>query len=88
MEKIATLIEAFKNRGANQALYHMKPAYEGHEYVIVSDIDNFAGIETYVFPADEKGRITDWGELPCSFKGGRDHAKALDYAGYKIVHPA
>jgi hypothetical protein len=40
--------------------------------------------ETYIFPSDENGKVLDWGELPGSYKGGLDHEKALDNAGFSI----
>ncbi len=48
-------------------------------YVIVSAVVAlFSGPETYIFPADEKGEVVSWGELPGSFKGGLDHNFALE----------
>jgi len=56
------------------------------EYVIVSAADvMFSGPETYIFPATSDGKIVDWGELPGSFKGGLDHAQALEGAGYEVL---
>lgn len=84
--------------GARWKAYRLSPPLEGNEHVrvsavdlsetpFVSDIAVFlpgAGIETYIFPADERGEVTDWGELPGSYRGGLDHAKALAGAGYSI----
>ena len=40
-------------------------------YVVVSGVDDFYVCETYIFPADERGNVLDWGELPGSFQGVR-----------------
>ena len=43
------------------------------------------GPETYIFGADVHGTIVSWMDLPGSFKGSMDHAKALRNAGYEIM---
>ena len=56
------------------------------DHVIVSAVvAMFSGPETYIFPANDKGEITDWGELDGSFKGDLDHAQALRNAGYEVT---
>ncbi len=56
------------------------------EYVVASaTVVMFSGPETYLFPADADGNITDWGELHGSYKGGLDHAAALHGAGYEVA---
>lgn len=54
------------------------------EYVVVSAASVMGAPETYIFPADENGKVIAWGELPGSFKGGLDHAKALRGAGWNV----
>src|SRR3982751_1820931 len=58
------------------------------QYVIVSAADvMFTGPETYIFAAEKQGDIfdvADWGELPGSFRGALDHAKALEGLGYVV----
>ena len=62
---------------------------ETSEYVVVSAVvAMFSGPETYIFPADADGRVTDWGELRGSFRGALDHEAALLRAGYEIVRGA
>lgn len=93
----ATRIKALSMRGdADQALYRLDPPYalvdwDGNptgdttEHVMVSATNvMFSGPETYIFPADEHGEVTDWGELPGSYKGGYDHAEALNGLGYEV----
>ena len=63
-------------------LYAMIPAYCGHDFVVVSGIHNAFTTETYIFPSNSEGMVTDWGELQGSFKGDVDHALALRNAGY------
>lgn len=55
------------------------------EYVLVSRADvMFSGPETYMFPADETGKVTDWGELPGSMRGNVSHEQVLLNAGYEM----
>ena len=44
----------------------------------------YSGPETYIFASDEKGNVTNWGELPGSYRGGMDHETALTGAGYEM----
>lgn len=53
-------------------------------YVIVSGVVAYSGPETYIFPSNEEGKITDWGELHGSFRGEIDHVQALENAGYTV----
>ena len=88
--------------GADQRLYKVDPPLVGenydyesekdvevsYEYVIVSAVyAMFGGPETYIFGANAEGDILDWGELEGSFRGGLDHKRALQGAGYVIVTP-
>ena len=45
------------------------------------------GPETYIFACDAEGQVSDWGELPGSYKGGLDHDEALRGAGYEVAYP-
>lgn len=73
-------------------LFRMDPPYDGHEYVVVSAVrlkfrrsfDDPPDEETYIFPATPDGAVSDWGELPGSFKGAMDITQALHNAGYKV----
>jgi len=61
------------------------PVYADTEYVIVSTVTvEYTGPETYIFLASEEGKVTFWGELRCSYRGGLDHAEALRRAGYEV----
>jgi len=53
-------------------------------YVVVSKVDHWT-TETYIFPANEKGNIIDWGKLDGSQKGDVSHEQALHDAGYEVV---
>ncbi len=56
-----------------------------HAFVVVSATNAmFSGPETYIFPADKKGKIKSWGELDGSYRGGSDHRRALRDAGYAV----
>lgn len=74
----------------DQRLYAVEPAAEycrgTTAFLWVSAaVVPYRGPETYVFPANSKGRVLDWGELDGSFKGGLDHEQALRNAGYEVV---
>lgn len=65
--------------------YDTEQNQKSTEYVIVSAANvYFSGPETYIFPADEEGKIVDWGELEGSYKGGPSHERALRNAGYEV----
>lgn len=55
-------------------------------YVVVSAVNvPYSGPETYIFPADESGKVLSWLEMEGSYRGGLDHAEALKGAGYDVV---
>lgn len=86
----ATLLKANLTTGradADRALYRLDPPLDGHELVIVSAVPHVFGgpPETYIFPGNEDGEVTDWVELEGSFRGAMDHARALAGAGYTVV---
>lgn len=90
--KTATLIGSFDeglNKNVKQSLYKMKPPHNGYEYVIASSLFEVVGRhqlnETYLFGADEEGKILDWCELEGSMKGTQSHAEALNEAGYCVI---
>lgn len=86
----ATLIESLAGWNGDARLYRVDPPmnYEdGRQtnYVVVSATRvTFSGPETYIFPADSRGKALSWLELPGSFRGALDHARALEGAGYDI----
>ena len=57
--------------------------------IVSAVVAMFSGPETYIFPADagsaESCEPLNWTELPGSFRGRMDHARALRNAGYEIV---
>ena len=81
--------------GATRKLWRMEPPLkdyegEGHPLVMSSAVDHSLGgmiriHETYLFPADESGEITDWGGLPGSYQGDTNHEAAIRGAGYEPV---
>ena len=72
------------NMSGDARLYRLDPPHDGEDLVIVSGIDNGHRHETYIFPANEQGQVTDWLELEGSFQGSIDHDKALRGLGYEI----
>lgn len=87
--KRATKIRDLEEYRGDAALYRLEPAYEGNEFVMVSTVhENVGGVyrvdETYAFPADAAGEVTDWAELDCSRKGHHTHADILANAGYVV----
>lgn len=63
------------------------PDAEAHttDYIVVSAREGRGSSETYIFPADNNGKVVDWTGLNGSFKGAVDHERALTYAGYEIA---
>lgn len=48
-------------------------------YIVVSaTVAMFSGPETYLFPADNNGKVLGWEELDGSYRGGMDHQMAID----------
>ena len=91
--KTATFIKKMdKGFNGDARLYELSSPLEGHKFVIVSAVvlsfpapRRGAGKETYIFPADETGKVTSWGELRRSYKSGLSHTMALRGAGYKVI---
>lgn len=97
--KTATLVKAnLEGFNGTANLYRCDPPLQQHEpwdeneeqksyeYVVASAANAmFSGPETYLFGADKDGEIVDWDELPGSFKGGLDHERALQNAGYTVA---
>lgn len=70
---------------ADQRLYRLDPPHASGQYVVVSAVNDYLIHETYIFPADEHGKILDWTELPGSYRGGTNHAEALAGLGYEVT---
>lgn len=73
---------------AERRLYRLSEPLEGHDFVLVCAIHIVSDTghpETYIFPSNEAGTITDWTELPGSIQGVYDHAQALAGAGYELA---
>ena len=95
MTKIATYVGPGHSDRADQRIYRLDPPISWidlfadrtrtSEYVVVSAVDHSFATETYIFPSDKEGTITNWGELDGSFKGGVDHERALRRAGYEVA---
>lgn len=59
-----------------------------HHMVVLSQACvPFSGWETYIFPVDENGEVTDWAELPGSYRGYIRHEELLSSLGYTVVEP-
>ncbi len=90
---MATLVRRLEWRG-DARLYRLDPpmtvedhegVLESCEHVVVSAVDvPWSGPETYIFGADADGNVPRMSELPGSFRGDRDHARALGDAGYEV----
>ena len=58
------------------------------QFIVVSTIKKAFDTlrpETYIFPADSRGKVVSWGELEGSFRGAVDISKALRDGGYEEV---
>lgn len=85
--KTATLVDPELIGWSGDArLYKLDPPLANNEYVVVSAVvvPFDSGPETYIFASDDSGNVKDYLELDGSFKGGLDHAAALNGAGYEI----
>jgi len=73
------------------ALYELSEPIVGydnkkHKFVICSTAyAMLSGIETYIFPANKKGKITNWGELDGSMRGVDSHREVLKEAGFELI---
>lgn len=90
--KTARLIKNLEDFTGHAALYELSEplaSYDGekhYKYVVVSATNvMLSGPETYIFPADEKGEVTEWGELAGSYRGGLSHSEALEGVGYTLL---
>jgi hypothetical protein len=86
--KTATFVKKVNGTGDGR-VYRLNPPIDAEggasEYVWVSaTVVPFSGPETYIFPCDADGNVTDWLELDGSYRGGLSHADALQNAGYEI----
>lgn len=91
MSKTATLVGGpIRSMRGDANLYRLSEPLQGNYFVVVSAVNDerfgsYPIVETYIFGADSNGKVTDWGELFGSYKGGTDHAEALRGAGYEIA---
>lgn len=83
----ATFVKNVQNFSGDARLYAMTPALGGHEFVIVSKIQNMFGRETFIFPADADGKVSDWDEMPGSMVGNHSHNEVLNGVGYEVIGP-
>jgi hypothetical protein len=83
--KTAKLLKTGLLKG-NANLYRLSVPLKGKKFIIVSAVNLYGHDETYIFPATKDGEVTDWMELPGSFKDEQDHGKALQNAGYEVVN--
>jgi hypothetical protein len=69
----------------NKILWEVMPRIEGNKYIVTSAVDvSFSGPETYMFAANEKGKIINWSELDGSHRGSMDHKKCFENINYSI----
>ena len=87
----ATKVGDLKGFRGHAALYRLSvPVTDAHgaktSHVVVSAAEvPFSGPETYIFPADADGKVTNWLEMDGSFKGALDHERALRQAGWSVL---
>jgi hypothetical protein len=83
--KTATLIKKLTGFEGDSRLYKLSEPLENFEHVVVSAVyAMMSGPETYIFGANKKGEIQNWGELEGSFRGSLNHREALEGAGYTV----
>jgi hypothetical protein len=82
----ATRLDKMQDWTGEAYRYRMEPPLEGHAYVIVSaTVVMMSGPETYIFPAEEDGEPTSFGELDGSKRGTLSHVDVLSALGYEVV---
>ena len=92
MTKTATLIQDnLPDFNGHAALYRCEPPLQDydenkHEYVVVSAVHDSCIYETYIFPSDITGAVTDWLELPGSMKNTVSHEYVLTNLDYIVKH--
>ncbi len=95
-KKLATRLRTLDGWQGDAALYELSPPMAAEtwrgpverRYVIVSAItapSDTGRPETYIFGCDADGSNVDFSELDGSFRGGCDHARALNGAGYEVA---
>lgn len=70
------------------ALYKLAPPLEGNEFVAVPCLGHAFDTwmpETYIFPANAEGEVSNWGELTGSGRGFCNAEEALKRAGYEVI---
>ena len=58
---------------------------KSYRYVWVSQAAPLGEWATYIFPANEAGELTDWGELDGSRKGNIDPDDLMRELGYRVI---
>jgi len=71
-----------------QVLVELSSRRLGSDF-IVSSFNHVSEVwsekETFLFLANEDGEITNWLELPGSFRGDHDHGRAISGAGFTLI---
>lgn len=83
---IAYEVQGYRSPGSavgHRRLFRMSPPLDGHQYVIASTSTVY-GVETYLFPADSSGEITDWGDLDGSLRGVYEAEACFNSIGYQV----
>jgi hypothetical protein len=96
--KIAKLIkDDLTGFRGHAALYQVTPpmassSWDGpdapsqmNDFVVVSSANVMGRNETYIFPANEKGKVLDWIQMEGSQGGIYSHDDAFANVGYDIV---
>lgn len=82
----ATIIRKLENYTGDAVLVECEEGGPLPRFVVVSaTVAPFSGAETYIFAANEEGEVDDWSELDGSYRGGLNHAEALQGAGYELA---
>ena len=96
--KTAKLIQDnLKGFNGHAALYQVNPpmaasTWDGpdapskmHDFVVASSAHALGRPETYIFPANDKGKVLDWVQMEGSEQGIYSHDDAFANVGYNIV---
>lgn len=100
MDKIATLIrDNLPGYRGHAALYKLSEPLNGYTFVVVSSVyiefpESVRNIvknyhESFVFPSDSEGNVTEWQDLNGSISRSDipvPHKECLSEAGYNLVY--
>jgi len=86
----ATFVKDVHGMRGKVKMFRLDPPLSGYggieaSLALVSAVEVLGEPETYIFACNEDGKVTEWMELPGSYRGGLSHERALRNAGYDTI---